>query len=100
MYIRCLTTNPFGAAVPFWGRTSQILSSRSPKRDCGPKRDDKDLIYDRGREGGSWRNTSRVNKQLLINNMPVRTYRWGEGQKNMHLGYLLYLPTSDVTLVI
>ena len=28
----------FKAAVPFRGQTSQILSSLSPKRDCGPKR--------------------------------------------------------------
>ena len=30
--------NPFRTAVPFWGQTSQISSSLSPKRDCGPKR--------------------------------------------------------------
>ena len=29
--------NPFGTAVPFWGQTSQILSSLSPKRDSGSK---------------------------------------------------------------
>ena len=27
----------FRTAVPFWGRTTQISSSLSPKRDCGPK---------------------------------------------------------------
>ena len=27
--------NPFRTAVPFWGQTSQIPSSLSPKRDCG-----------------------------------------------------------------
>ena len=26
------------SAVPFWGHTSQILSSLSPKRDCSAKR--------------------------------------------------------------
>ena len=30
--------NPFRTAVPFWGQTSQILSTFSPERDCGPKR--------------------------------------------------------------
>ena len=30
--------NPFRTAVPFWGQTSQISSSLSPKRDCGSKR--------------------------------------------------------------
>ena len=29
--------NPFRTAVPFWGQTSQILSSLSPKWDCGSK---------------------------------------------------------------
>ena len=29
---------PFRTAVPFWGQTTQILSSLSPKRDCGYKR--------------------------------------------------------------
>ena len=31
------TINPFRTAVPFWGQTSQISSSLSPKRDCGSK---------------------------------------------------------------
>ena len=30
--------NPFRTAVPFWGQTTQILSSLPPKRDCGSKR--------------------------------------------------------------
>ena len=31
--------NPFSTAAPFWGQTTQILSSLSPERDCtGPKR--------------------------------------------------------------
>ena len=30
--------NPFRTAVPFWGQTTKILSSLSPKRDCGSKR--------------------------------------------------------------
>ena len=29
--------NPFRTAVPFWGQTSRISSSLSPKRDCGSK---------------------------------------------------------------
>ena len=29
--------NPFRTAVPFWGQTTQCLSSLSPKRDCGSK---------------------------------------------------------------
>ena len=29
--------NPFRTAVPFWGQTSQIPCSSSPKRDCGSK---------------------------------------------------------------
>ena len=29
--------NPFRTAVPFWGQTSQISSSLSPKRDWGSK---------------------------------------------------------------
>ena len=29
--------NPFSTAVPFWGQTSQISGSLSPKRDCGSK---------------------------------------------------------------
>ena len=29
--------NPFRTAVPFWGQTTQILSSLSPKRGCGSK---------------------------------------------------------------
>ena len=29
--------NPFRTAVPLWGQTTQILSSLSPKRDCGSK---------------------------------------------------------------
>ena len=32
------TINPFRTAVPFWGQSSQFISSLSPKRDCGPKR--------------------------------------------------------------
>ena len=36
VHINCV--NPFTTAVPFWGQTAQILSSVSPKRDCGPKR--------------------------------------------------------------
>ena len=27
--------NPFRTAVPFWGQTTQISSSLSPKQDCG-----------------------------------------------------------------
>ena len=30
--------NPLRTAVPFWGQTSQIIGSLSPKRDCGPIR--------------------------------------------------------------
>ena len=30
--------NPFRTAVPFWGQSSQIPSSWSPKRDCGTER--------------------------------------------------------------
>ena len=30
--------NPFRTAVPFWGQTTQISSSVSPKRDSGSKR--------------------------------------------------------------
>ena len=30
--------NPFRTAVPFWGQTTQISSSLSPKRDSGSKR--------------------------------------------------------------
>ena len=30
--------NPFRTAAPFWGYTIQIISSLSPKQDCGPKR--------------------------------------------------------------
>ena len=33
-----IDVNPFRTAVPFWGQTRQILSSLSPKRDCGRKR--------------------------------------------------------------
>ena len=29
--------DPFRTAVPFWGQTSQMSSSLSPKQDCGPK---------------------------------------------------------------
>ena len=29
--------DPFRAAVPFWGQTTNSLSSLSPKRDCGSK---------------------------------------------------------------
>ena len=32
------TINPFRTAVPFWEQSTQISSSLSPKRDCGPKR--------------------------------------------------------------
>ena len=35
---KTIVLNPFRPAVPFWGRTPLILSSLSPKRDCGPKR--------------------------------------------------------------
>ena len=31
----CITLK---TAVPFWGRTSQLLSSLSPIRDCGAKK--------------------------------------------------------------
>ena len=34
-----LFLTPFRTAVPFWGQTTQILSSLSPKRDCGSKGD-------------------------------------------------------------
>ena len=30
--------NPFRTAVPFWGQTTRISSSLSPKRECSPKR--------------------------------------------------------------
>ena len=30
----------FRTAVPFWGQSTQSLSSFPPKRDCGPKRVD------------------------------------------------------------
>ena len=30
--------DPFSAAVPLWGQTSQIPNGLSPKRDCGSKR--------------------------------------------------------------
>ena len=30
--------NPFRAAVPFWGQTTQNSTGVSPKRDCGSKR--------------------------------------------------------------
>ena len=36
--IRHWTLNPIRTAVPFWGLTTQISSSLSPKRDCGFKR--------------------------------------------------------------
>ena len=36
--IRRFHLDPFRTAVPFWGQTRLILSSLSPKRDCGPKR--------------------------------------------------------------
>ena len=41
-YVRaCFTPrpwlNPLRTAVPFWGQTSQVPSSMSPKRDCGTK---------------------------------------------------------------
>ena len=36
---------PFRTAVPFWGQTSQILSSLSPKRDCGSKGDNVFLFF-------------------------------------------------------
>ena len=32
-----ININPFRTAVPFWGQTSLISSSLSPKRDCGSK---------------------------------------------------------------
>ena len=37
VYSRCRHTrgNPFRTAVPFWGLTTQIMSSLSPERDCG-----------------------------------------------------------------
>ena len=35
--LNCELLNPFRAVVPFWGQTSQISSSLSPKRDCGFK---------------------------------------------------------------
>ena len=30
--------SPFRSAVPFWGQSIQLLSSLSPKRDCGTER--------------------------------------------------------------
>ena len=30
--------DPFRTAVPFWGQTTRISGSLSPKRDSGPKR--------------------------------------------------------------
>ena len=30
--------SPLRTAVPFWGKTTQISSGLSPKRDCGPKK--------------------------------------------------------------
>ena len=33
--------NPFRAAVPFWGKSTQNPSRLSPKRDCGPERDER-----------------------------------------------------------
>ena len=32
------TLNRFRTAVPFWGQSTQILSSLSPLRDCSPNR--------------------------------------------------------------
>ena len=35
---RYLCLERFRTAVPFWGQTTQIRGSLSPKRDCGPNR--------------------------------------------------------------
>ena len=39
-----LTLDPFRAAVPFGGQTSQILGTLSPKRDCCPERTNEKLV--------------------------------------------------------
>ena len=39
--------NPFRTVVSFWGRSTQILSSLSPKRDCSPKRVKRTRFYRR-----------------------------------------------------
>ena len=36
-YYQVKLLNPFRAAVPFWGQTTQFSSSLFPKRDCGSK---------------------------------------------------------------
>ena len=38
MFPTAALMNPFRTAVPFLGQTTQILTTLSPKRDCGPKR--------------------------------------------------------------
>ena len=40
--------NPYRAAVPFWGQTTQNLSGVSPKRDCGMKPPRQAHAYDSG----------------------------------------------------
>ena len=46
--IRTITSNTrcvnFRTAVPFWGQATQMLSSLSPKRDCGSKRVDTAVV--------------------------------------------------------
>ena len=38
-----LDYKPSRNAVPFWGRSTQILSNLSPQRDCGPKKKGQEL---------------------------------------------------------
>ena len=54
-----MTLNPSRAAVSLWGHTTQISSSLSPKRDCSPKRVNKQKKHAATRGSfdrmGNWR---------------------------------------------
>ena len=71
-----LKLNPFRTAVPFWGQTTQISSSFSPKRDCGST----------GVKGGSL--------SLFCRAPPVSKYSDGKGSssqtKQMEPYYIVF----------
>ena len=46
---RLLPVTPFRTAVPFWGQSTQSLSSWAPERDCSPRRIEEEMRVAKGK---------------------------------------------------
>ena len=61
---------PFRTAVSFWGQTSQVPSTLSPKRDCGSKRVNSDMPVLLISVGPPARITPRESRSHIIDSDP------------------------------